>query len=190
MAFTLKLSASWATNMKSLYLYDASGTGATGWDNGANPTIVSALTATVTITLPDNTVLAPINVYPTLPNTTDTFFEVTNVMLGLGITEPITDGIYFFQYVVTGNNGAPYTYTYAKYKFLTPQVCCCLSKMSAKARSCKKGCKDPVRIAFANAWDTMVLMQDAASSGKLIEAQEFLTELQLICTQQDCGCGC
>lgn len=191
MAFTLKLSVDWATNMKSLQLYDNSGTGTTGWGNGTNPTILGVSTATVTITLPDNTVLAPINVYPTLPNTNDIYFQVTNVMLGLGAADLITDGIYFFEYVVTGLDGlgAPYTATYAQYKFLTPQGCCCLSKMAAKAKTCKSGCKDPARVAYSNASDTMALINDAASSGLLVEAQEFLTELQLICANADCGCG-
>jgi hypothetical protein len=190
MAFTLKLGVSWASNMKSLYCRDVSGTGLTGWGNGGNPTIASSLTATITITLPDNTTLAPINVYPTLPNTNDIYFEVTNVMLGLGVTEPITDGIYYFKYIVTGNDGGAYTYTYAQYKFLTPQVCCCVSKLAARVKPCTKGCKNEAKIVYSDAFDTLMLLQDAASSGNLNEAAEFLTELQNICTQADCGCNC
>lgn len=190
MAFTLKLGVGWANNMKSLYLYDTSGTGLTGWGNGSNPLITNTLTATVTITLPDNTTLAPINVYPTLPNTNDIYFEVTNVMLGLSASDPIVDGVYFFSYTITGTDGTPYTYTYAQYKFLTPQVCCCVLKMSARVKPCKKGCKNEAKVAYSDAFDTLTLLQNAASSGNMNEAAEFLLELQTICESNNCGCGC
>lgn len=189
MSLNLKLGADWAANAKSLFLDDETGSAPPGgWGAGTNPTIASVQTAQVVITRPDLTILAPINVYPTLPNTDGIAFEATNQALGYG-TGPIVDGPYNFNYTVTGLfNSEPYTVNYNRTKFLYPSVCCCVSRMAAKVRAQGKKCKDKDREAFSDAWDLLELLKDAVKCGNMTEANEFLLQLQTICAANDCGC--
>src|SRR5689334_15376843 len=74
-----------------------------GW-GGVNPAIGDAQSATLDVTLLDGTVVT-FDMYPTFPNITGTVFEITNVMLGLGATDPIVDWISSMTYTVTGDAG-------------------------------------------------------------------------------------
>lgn len=181
-----------ASDSKSAFIYDATGnydpvTNPGGY-GGINPLASTAATATLGITLPDGTVIAPINIYPTLPNITDVPFVLTNVMIGLAATDPMPDGSYLFTYVITGTSGTPYTATSVAYKFLTGQACCCVAKLAAKTSSDNCECTDEDKENFSNAWDLLELAKDAAACGKRNEADEYLTSLSLICSNLNCQC--
>lgn len=189
MALVLKLSTGFSNNCKTIVIYDETGDSDAGsWGVGGNPAISTVLTATLGVRLPDGTVIAPISVYPTLPNVTGLGFNLTNVLMGLQATTLIQSGAYVFDYVVTGDDGSPYTYSTSVTKFLACAECCCRDKYAAKVSACGGNCGDVSYEQYSQLWDDIELMQNAASCGHINEANEFLLKVQLVCAQIDCNC--
>lgn len=178
---------------KSILIYDNIGvydaTSNPGGFNSPNPVIGSVLTRTITITFPDGTTIAPISVYPTLPNLNDIPFLILNTDMGLPATQSIPEGAWYFVDTITGNNGSPYTATNSYFKYLACSVCCCVKKAAGRASG--KGCKctKADKIAFSEVWDDYELMMDAAACGKFNQANEILAQLQLTCKKLNCGCS-
>ncbi len=187
MAFVLKLGVKYSDNCYSIKCIDVSGinginSNETGW-NTDGVTIALASAATIAITLPDGTAIAPINVFSILPNTSGSPFTITNVMLGLSSTDLIPSGAWHFVYTVTVS-GTPYVFSGDI--FLACAEWCCVQKSFSKKRDCKCKKNDCGCISI---WDEYQSMLSSASCGKINEANEKLLRVQSLCAQSGCGCS-
>lgn len=192
MALEVKITGTASENALSLLLEDITGvynasTNTTGWGS-PNATIAQATVATVTITMPGSSLNAGgssyiINVYPTLPNTSETTYTVENTSLGLASTDKLPDGIYLLAYSVTAN---AVVYTNSCYILIYKQVECCLQDLLAEIDpDC--GCSDGEAPIIYNAWVDFEGMKAAACCGKRTKAIDILQYLQRICANSACN---
>jgi hypothetical protein len=168
-------------------VYNAS-TNTGGW-GAPNPTIASALTSTITIAqLTDAdtntyTDAVVINTYPTLPNTTETLFEITAEDVGYGVDSQFPDAVYSLTYTVTSSSGSitPVTKLFGLYSNLD----CCIKKMADKVSVCTCNCSElEDNLKEAMRWRR--LLQAADCCGNVPAIMKFIEKITKLCS--NCGC--
>lgn len=187
--FVLKASVSLTASATSLLVYDKTGIGVTGWSNGSNPAVGDATSAVVRVYLPDATTLLPqttyteIDAFPTLPNISNTPFEITAEDLGY-TSGTIPDGWFMFDYIVVAN-GTTYEAPTVQ-KVFTYNACCCKEQAEAAANfDC--GCNDN-----SSLWKSLKLaammntLKKLAGCYKPRKAVDLLLEMQRTCDGNDC----
>lgn len=196
MALTLTAIACNNKNCSQLCITDTTGaytSGNTGGFNAPNPTIASALTATIIISKRNSdgtfgTAYTTQNAYPTLPNTTSVQFCFTAEDCGLGTDSTFTDGVYKIVYTVTGNDGSPYTATTTFYKAIICGVKCCYDKMADEWSNCHCGCTDlDNEFMLIATWYRLLLA--AIQCGNADAIQIYINKLNKVCGTCG-GCGC
>lgn len=176
MSFVLKFTPSLLVNT-SIPVIDSSGIysatpplNLTGW-GAPNPAIADVVTATLTITTKDTAVPYVIDVFPTLPNTSDAPFTILPTMIGYTTTIP--DQILQIVYKVTGilPSGSPFTYSSGCLFLMGFALNCCVqNKLADAASEVACGCADPCHCTCLNRSKTF----------KAIQAQVMLTGLQTL----------
>lgn len=145
----LKLCVTQSSDGKSLAIQDNSGIYASnnlgGW-GAPNSTIAQAATATITISRLEDvatnnySVPVTIDVFPTLPNISNTPYTLTAQASGYGLDSVFPDGYYKIIYTVTGNSGGAYTITVTSNPVLTQQIDCCYKELSNQVALCSCDC--------------------------------------------------
>ena len=162
-----------------------------GWGT-PNPEIADALTATISIEKrnEDGTydTAVVIDAYPTLPNITDTAFEITGFDYSGAVDSTFADGIYNITYDVTGDDGAPFESTVSKVVALTCNIDCCYKKLGVKAA--KANCGEDTKNKYKEMSILMFTLNSAKKCGNVISLQNQIDLLTKICNRTGCGCGC
>lgn len=169
-------------------IYDAiSNTG--GWGS-PNPTIASALTATVSISKLEDvdkgiyTNPVSINVYPTLPNTNSTLFLITAETAGFGVNSSFIDGIYKITYNVTSSSGLinPVTKLFGFYSNLD----CCIKKASDKVSLCSCNCDElEEEINDLIFWRRLLKASDCC--GNIQAIVKYIEKINTLCNSCNCN---
>lgn len=164
-----------------------------GWSPPfTNPTIASVDTATLDITLADDTVVT-LDLRPDFPNTDLAPYEITGVMLGLDADTAITDWIAKMVYTVSGTiGGEDYTESTTKYVPVLCQTMCCVNRLALLVSGC--GCDDETAKKNAAKYLNASANLDAIYASLNCtpqnpdKANEILTYLTDLCAGDDCGC--
>jgi hypothetical protein len=162
-----------------------------------NPTVASALTATVLIEKrnSDGTYTAlnagvAIDVYPTLPSSADGYFEITAEAAGNGVDSSFTDGVYRLTYTVTGDDGGAYTATTAELVPLVCSIMCCWKKLALKTAQCTCSC-ETLDQKFTDLALDFRLLQAAQDAGDATTMSNLIDSITKSCGAAGCGCsGC
>ena len=158
----------------------------TGW-GAPNPDIANATAAVVNVLIPDATVPISINVFPTLPNITNTPFNVTLALLGLGSLTKLPDGIYTVEYVVT-LNVAPFIIAQTTTVLFTCQAKCCIDKLLASLTDKNCSCEDDKAKRALQAYTMLIAAQKAACCGHIENAKKLLKKAQDLCNGNCAAC--
>lgn len=163
-----------------------------------NPVVANVQTATLTITTKDTAVPYVIDVFPTLPNTSDAPFTVLPTMIGYTTTIP--DQILQIVYTITGilPSGNPFTYSAGCLFGMLVNANCCVNRLLAEATSdvvckcnqtpCKCRCEKSPKIKAAQ--DAFILLKGLTgvngndgliANRQLNKANQVLALLQGIC---------
>ena len=184
----LKSSVSLVDSATALEVYDKTGIGVTGWSNGSNPDIADATSAVVRVYLPDATTLLPqttyteIDVFPTLPNISNTPYEISAEDLGY-TNGTLADGWYIIKYIVVADGD---TYTATVQKIISYTACCCVQTTEA-AVDFDCGCNDSSYL-----WKSLKLSAMMNTLKKLVscyknrKAISTLLEMNRLCAGTDC----
>ena len=132
-----------------------------------------------------------INVYPTLPNTTDTLYDLDTSDVGLGKRgTQFADGINIFTYVVTGNGGgtAFTLQTYREFLFYCKNKCC-IYKLISKIPEADCSCKDLLVERALFAFTMLQALKHAAQTGENLRAISINKTLANLCEENECA-GC
>jgi len=179
MALELKLKVD--SDKTSIFIFDASGifdaNDNPGGYGAPNPEIADFDTAIVEIFIPGATVGITIDVFPTLPNITDTGFGILATDLGLDV---IMSGIYKIIYTVHDAN-TDTNYSVTCYVLLTADIECILDLEVSKIEACNLD--EPNTIKVLNLNEVLMVAKDAACCGNKDRAQELINFLynQLRC---------
>ena len=172
--------------------YDNSGiysSSNTGGYNTPNPAIADASAATLTISILTDyatqtySTAVVIDAYPTLPNITNTPFNVTGALMGNGDDSALTDGYYKIIYTVTTTG--PVVNTVTKYVVLTCQIDSCYKALANQVALCSFNCVELEerlrRIAYFRRQLTGAV--NCGNIGAIMKYLEYLTSL---CDTNDC----
>ena len=163
-----------------------------GGYGGNNPDFGDLLTAVVRITLPDAEDYIQINVGGVLPNTDDTEKIIFNTDLGLGADDKLPDGVWTFEYIITGVfNTVPFTESITEQAAFTCRLECCKDKKNSLINIQGKDCKtlsndDKKLLDEASLLENLLInIQYNMDCDKPNQAGEIIKFAQNIC---DCGC--
>ena len=199
MSFTLKFSPDLSVNT-AIPVIDSSGIysatpplNLTGY-GAPNPAIADVVTATLTITTKDTAIPYVIDVFPTLPNTSDAPFTITPAMIGY--TTSIPTQILKIKYTITGilPSGNPFTYSAWQLVGILSEIQCCVNELNAlavtalqcdcnDACSCKCKCPDEVTT-FMKGYTLLYGIRQQISNKQLNKANATLALLQNLCSCQ------
>lgn len=185
MALVLRVCIDQSADCTSFNVFDETGiynaiTNPTGW-GAPNPDIANATAAVINVTIPDATVPISINVFPTLPNITDTPFTVTLAMLGLSSLAKLPDGIYIVEYLVN-LNVPPNIIAQTTTVLFTCQVKCCIDKLLASLTDKNCSCEDSKAIQALQAYTMFIAAQKAACCGHIENSKKLLKKAQDLCS--------
>jgi len=194
MALDLKFCASVSNDSKSLCVTDTTGvysvSNTGGW-GAPNPEIADATAASVTIAKRNNdgTYTSPEiptqDVYPDLPNITNTEDCLLAEDFGYGTDAIYEDGIYRVTYSVTTTG--PVVTTTTKEIPIINSINCCIQKMALKVSTCECNCEDIEK----KQRDLMFyyrLLRGSIGCGTMDDVQNYIDKLTKMCAT--CGCGC
>lgn len=163
-----------------------------------NPEISEALTAVLSTQFPDQTTYLPSGTpidydlfAQGFPKSAADLFTISYEDLGGDEDTDFPEGIYYFQYLVTGDKTvAPDTGAFSSsdggYWLFACQTRCCLNKAAMQARGC--GC-DSKEFEQADLGLTLLrLASNAARCGDIEEAAELFKEAKNICVRSGCNC--
>jgi len=193
MAITLKYCVTESDDAKSFDFVEKTGVYANpsnlgGWGS-PNPTTVSALTATITLSqLIDSatgtyTTPVTVNVYPTLPNTTEAVYTLTAEQFGYGVDAQFPDGVYKVSYAVTSSLGTIDTVT--TYRGFYSILDCCIKTLADKVSVCTCNCdslEEELRVVYLY----RRLLSAAYCNGNLNTMNKYIELITKMCT--DCNC--
>lgn len=165
-----------------------------GWDASGinNPSIASALTATITLSqLTDpstNTYTSPVtvSVYPTLPNVTETAVDLTATQFGYGTDAQFPDAVYQISYAVTSSLGVINTVT--QYRGFYAQLDCCIKKLADKVAICTCNC-DGLNEKLREIYLYRRLLSAASCCGNISQIFKYIEKITKMCSTLDCGCN-
>jgi hypothetical protein len=155
-----------------------------GW-GAPNPDISTATSSTLQVMYPGSILPVTINTYPTLPNITNTPYQLNPG----GINMPnFPDGQYQFISTIVANS---VTYMANTTIYLTCGVTCCVRNMIATATQDINCCTSDTQVMAAQKAQLLLAGIIAnAKNGNYTAANNALAQLQIICSGSDCGCGC
>lgn len=176
----------------------------TGYGGGVNPDVVNVATATLLVTVPNNTVPYSFNVYPTaglppqagfLPTLNPTQgYVITNTQLGYLATQLIPDGCFIFTLNETGTfNALAFTATVTLNQNFTPQSQCCIqTKLNNMGDGdCGCGCGEKNSGVICKLITLLKASYNAASCGKVNRANKIIQNIFNSCNNSDCkSCNC
>jgi hypothetical protein len=191
MALELKICAVPSADCSAFNLYEETGVYAvdnTGGYGTPNPDTTDALTAVIDISQrnEDGSYTTPvtIDVFPTLPNVSNTPFLVTALAAGYGTAFP--DGVYKITYTVTGQVGmTPFTATVTSYFAFTCGIDCCFKKKAAKLANCNCGCGD-LEVQLNEIAVQMQILEYEKGQNNLDAIQKSIKYITNLC--DNCGC--
>lgn len=186
--FTNKCSTLTVTDTTGLY-NAVSNTG--GWDDGATVLINTITAATISITLPDGTVMTTVDVLSQLPSNVTGSFSFTAITL-----PALADGSYTVVYTVADSSGT-------KSKTLNLYALCnvrsCVDAMwgkfaagQAETNACDCGCTDSTTLIKDRALlaeSLLKALQSSAICNNTIVRDKLLAQLQKLCALEGCSCS-
>lgn len=210
MALKNKVQIYSTNNRKKLFLLDKTGlfdpnNNIGGWDNGnntsGNPRIIDCSVAIALLTLTDNTTVQ-INVKDAtlpFPNLINLPFEINASDCGL---DEFVDGYYSIKVFYSGYFPTDpiqfWAAEAASTVFVTAGVGCCVQKLFSKVDTTVSLCKSKEWGEAVNAktlleaiWNAIGnYHQNIEGCNNLTAAQTILKNLQYICKNLGCNCGC
>lgn len=172
-------------NSKSVYIFDVTGKHAkpcneTGWGI-PNKELKYATSAELHVYVPKSEVPLKFNLYPDFPNSDNVGYE--KVPADFGMTKLIS-GVWRFDLLVRVFDHHGETMCHAScQKLFKKDVACCLSEGAVKANTENFESKEVVK--SNNLWNLFRAAEDAASHGRVKEAQKIIDYLYT-----KCNCHC
>jgi hypothetical protein len=194
MALELDVNLCPSDGCKEFKIYDTTGAydptsndGGYGDAGGTNPWASLSTVSSLTLTEPDGTVYTHATVVGATPTVDPDAIltTITNEDLGLDDTDKIPDGIYTLTYVIEDTDGVLHSITC---DFLvTCQLECCLDQKINDIDVEDCGCEDDDLNKLFKAYLILAGAKDAATCGKLQEAEDKLEFLQAFCNYTGCS---
>lgn len=195
MALSLSFSILESDNRESISITETTGeynanTNAGGW-GAPNPTIASALTATLLIELRNEdgtyTAYETVDLFDHLPNITETPFTITSEDAGFGADSTFPDGIYRLTYTVSGDDGGAYEADTTDIVVLKGAIDCCYSTLAAQASACVCNC-DGLNKKLSDLDYYFIQLERSEAALDWVYVNNYLTKIAELC--DGCGCGC
>jgi NADPH-dependent 7-cyano-7-deazaguanine reductase QueF-like protein len=155
-----------------------------------NFTPSDAISAYLTITLPNGTVCPAITLYPTFPDTTETLTQ-TITSGNLGLSGSLPDGIYSATYLVNISNVNSQTVQLQVTQtfFIGCTIWCCVQKLIAKIAESECDCNSKALADAMLAFGLYQSMLSAAKCGNTAAVTHILARLTKLCATTHCGCS-
>lgn len=162
-----------------------------GW-GAPNVNIATALTATLEIKQPDNSIvtIGTSILYPLFPSDANDTITISNILMGLSSDATLQQGKYTMTYTVTGDDGTPWVYSTTSIVMIYCTAQCCVLTMAGNVRvSSDCDCKNKTLSAFNESFAYLEALKAAMECGKSNKAQSILDHLNEVCSGSGCGCS-
>lgn len=155
-----------------------------------NFTPSDAISAYLTVTLPNGTVCPAVTLYPTFPDTTGLLTQ-TITATDLGLSGSLPDGVYSASYLVNISNVSSQTVQLSVTQtfLLSCTVNCCVQKLIAKVAEEDCECEDSRITNAMLAFSLYQSLKSAAACSNLTAVANLLARLQKLCSISNCGCS-